>query len=240
MLKTEFSVLTAVRTEGIYIMLSLICPCCGEKYHVDTVLETGRKVLCGRCKRKHIYYNSKLVPFACDLSSGELVRQISCPVCQEHFLIGKEDAGEYFCAICGAIFYVGMKPEVVPNSVAEFTSDAKTGKKSASVKAAEFATGLIEKDIAVRGPQSFTTFDTMEQFTPPKPPPAAASGRDVREKLKYSTAPVTVKMSDEPVHEEDNFSGMSTPGSSPVEASETSGKRSLSEEFASRLKKNRK
>ena len=222
-------------------MISLICPCCGEKYHVDTVLETGRKVLCGRCKRKHIYYNSKLVPFACDLSSGELVRRIACPVCQEHFLIGKQDAGEYFCAICGATFYVGMKPEVVSTPAAEAVPAPAPEEQAAFVKAAEFATGLIEKDIAVRAPQNFTTYDTMDQFTPPKPPPAAAAaGHDVREKLKYSTAPVTIKMSDAPVREEESFGIKATPNQFADGQSETSGKRSLSEEFASRLKKNRK
>lgn len=93
-------------------MYDLTCPCCGEKYRIDAIPQIGRKVYCGRCRRKHIFYNDKLVPFAFDLSSGEVARRIGCPTCRSHFLININDAGEYSCVACGGLFYVSLKPEL--------------------------------------------------------------------------------------------------------------------------------
>ena len=93
-------------------MTTLICPCCGENYHVDVEVQTGRKVFCGRCQRKHIYYNYALVPFAIELAAKGNNRRISCPFCQRHFLIETFSIGEYCCTGCGTPFYVSQKPEV--------------------------------------------------------------------------------------------------------------------------------
>ena len=93
-------------------MYDLTCPCCGERYRIDAMPQVGRKVYCGRCRRKHIFYNDKLVPFAFDLSSGEVARRIGCPICRSRFLISINDAGEYSCVACGGLFYVSLKPEL--------------------------------------------------------------------------------------------------------------------------------
>lgn len=93
-------------------MTILICPCCGENYHVDVEVQTGRKVFCGKCQRKHIYYNYALVPFAIELAAKGNDRRISCPFCQRHFLIETFSIGEYCCTGCGTPFYVPQKPEV--------------------------------------------------------------------------------------------------------------------------------
>lgn len=93
-------------------MTTLICPCCGENYHVNVEVQTGRKVFCGRCQRKHIYYNYSLVPFALELAPKGNDRRISCPFCQRHFFIDTFSIGEYCCTACGTAFYVSQKPEI--------------------------------------------------------------------------------------------------------------------------------
>ena len=93
-------------------MTSFICPCCGENYHVDVDVQVGRKVFCGKCQMKHIYYNNTLVPFAVELSPRGDDRRIACPFCQHHFIVDKTNYGEYCCIQCGTRFYVAQKPEV--------------------------------------------------------------------------------------------------------------------------------
>lgn len=93
-------------------MTSFICPCCGENYHVDVDVQVGRKVFCGKCQMKHVYYNNTLVPFAVELSPRGDDRRIACPFCQHHFVVDKTNYGEYCCIQCGTHFYVAQKPEV--------------------------------------------------------------------------------------------------------------------------------
>ena len=93
-------------------MTSFICPCCGENYHVDVDVQVGRKVFCGKCQMKHIYYNNTLIPFAVELSPRGDDRRIACPFCQHHFIVDKTNYGEYCCIQCGTHFYVAQKPEV--------------------------------------------------------------------------------------------------------------------------------
>ncbi len=116
-------------------MYELTCPCCGEKYKVDEKPQIGRKVFCGRCRRKHIFYGDKLVPFAFDLSSGEVARRIACPTCRSHFLINKGDAGEYSCVACGALFYVSLMPESKGSEPKPATSAVPSGTGTAAADA---------------------------------------------------------------------------------------------------------
>ena len=76
-------------------MTSFVCPCCGENYHVDVDVQVGRKVFCGKCQMKHIYYNYSLVPFAVELAPRGRDRRIACPFCQRHFIVEKDNYGEY-------------------------------------------------------------------------------------------------------------------------------------------------
>ena len=92
-------------------MYELTCPGCGEKYTIDAKPQIGRKVSCGKCGLKHIFHDDQLVPFAIDLSSGEALRRIACPTCRSRFLVNKQDAGEYSCITCGALFYVSLNVE---------------------------------------------------------------------------------------------------------------------------------
>ena len=93
-------------------MTKMVCPCCGEIYAVGVDVQVGRKVLCGKCQHKHIFYNYSLVPFAVELSPKNDQRRIACPHCRQHFYIDSSNLGEYSCANCKALFYVSAKPEV--------------------------------------------------------------------------------------------------------------------------------
>ncbi|MBE6391863.1 MAG: hypothetical protein E7042_06665 [Lentisphaerae bacterium] len=93
-------------------MTKMVCPCCGEIYAVGIDVQVGRKVSCGKCQQKHIYYNYALVPFAIELAPKGNDRRIACPHCRQHFYIDKSNLGEYSCSNCKALFYVSEKPEV--------------------------------------------------------------------------------------------------------------------------------
>ena len=103
-------------------MTSFVCPCCGENYHVDVDVQVGRKVFCGKCQMKHIFYNNALIPFAVELSPRGDERRIACPFCQHHFIVDKTNHGEYCCIQCGTRFYVAQKPEIYAPGVVPETS----------------------------------------------------------------------------------------------------------------------
>ena len=107
-------------------MTSFICPCCGENYHVDVDVQVGRKVFCGKCQMKHVYYNNTLVPFAVELSPRGDDRRIACPFCQHHFIVDKTNYGEYCCIQCGTHFYVAQKPEVFVTDGVPYLSGIST------------------------------------------------------------------------------------------------------------------
>lgn len=193
-------------------MYELTCPCCGEKYKVDSKPQIGRKVFCGRCRRKHIFYNDKLVPFAIDLSSGEVTRRIACPTCRSHFLINIKDAGEFSCVACGALFYVSLKPEFresdlkpaasepVPaenSSVGKQPSDTHTAFKPVELPEEAF-TGFktdISDEKALELPTELKEKDE-EKVSPPKPPQAKLI-REAKRKTLTSNAPVTIKLNED-------------------------------------------
>ena len=93
-------------------MTKLFCPCCGEIYNVGIEVQPGRKILCGKCQHKHIYYNYIMVPFAVELTPKDDQRRIACPSCRQHFYIDNFNLGEYACPQCNTLFYVSEKPEV--------------------------------------------------------------------------------------------------------------------------------
>ena len=107
------------RNERDDVMTKMVCPCCGEIYAVGVDVQVGRKVLCGKCQHKHIFYNYSLVPFAVELSPKNDQRRIACPHCRQHFYIDSSNLGEYSCANCKALFYVSEKPEVFAPGVQE-------------------------------------------------------------------------------------------------------------------------
>ena len=184
-------------------MTTLICPCCGENYHVDVEVQTGRKVFCGRCQRKHIYYNYALVPFAIELASKGKDRRISCPFCQRHFLIETFSTGEYCCTGCGTPFYVSQKPEV-------YAPGVEPG--SAVVPPPAPPAGQIQVAPETLPAEAYTGFSTEPLLESPLKLPteeisaeekkaveAQAENQEMSEHEKVTSA-VTVRITDEPVN----------------------------------------
>ncbi len=146
-------------------MTSFVCPCCGENYHVNAEVQVGRKVFCGKCQMKHIYYNYSLVPFAVELSPRGGERRIACPFCQHHFLVDRFNFGEYCCIHCGTHFYVAQKPEV-------FAPGVKDGE---AVFAPELPDAPApEVDVTKLQPEAFTGCATEPLLEIPLELPAAA------------------------------------------------------------------
>ena len=183
-------------------MTTLICPCCGENYHVDVEVQTGRKVFCGKCQRKHIYYNYALVPFAIELAPKGNDRRISCPFCQRHFLIEIFSIGEYCCTGCGTPFYVPRKPEVYAPGVEA---------SAAIVPPPAPPAGLEPVDVEKLPAEAYTGFSTEPLMEVPLKLPTeevtAEEKKSVEAEIEKSemserekvTSAVTVRLPDESV-----------------------------------------
>ena len=207
-------------------MVRLVCPCCGEEYLLEKLPQIGRKVFCGRCQRKHIFYNSMLVPFAFDLSSDVAERQIACPLCRDHFTIEKDDAGEYYCVSCGALFYVARNPEMYAVNL-----PPPPPPKSAASRRGEAGTpnGKLP-------PESFTGHRTEVS---PEAPLNLAAGQNSRPAEARAAHPVPQTPPPAPAPAMQQMESPKPDVQGVQNNSDASAKRSLSEELAARLKNNR-
>lgn len=226
-------------------MVRLVCPCCGEEYLLEKMPQIGRKVFCGRCQRKHIFYNSMLVPFAFDLSSDVSEREIACPLCRDHFTIDKNDAGEYYCVSCGALFYVALNPEMYavnlpPPPPPKPTAANRTAPGTPNGKLPPEAFTGYRADVSPDAPlnlaagQNSRPAEERAAHPVPQPPPAPAPASAPAMQPEFAPGyPNPAQTQGQPVT-------APKPEAAVVQNnSDASAKRSLSEELAARLKNNR-
>lgn len=91
-------------------METIQCPCCGESYDIDAVIADGQKFFCGKCSKKIICFQDRLIPFSPEIPQPmAMVRQTACPYCDAIFEWENDVQGEYSCPECGRSFYLGPR-----------------------------------------------------------------------------------------------------------------------------------
>ncbi len=160
-------------------METIICPFCKEHYQVKNVVEYKR-FICGRCGRKHIYHNGRLVPFSLSRREDGASRIEVCAYCKNDFTLEENASGEYICPFCNNILYIlppsgvmpGGSPDEAPHALAASGTPEDISKTVAIPHIFQRPTPISDDRGFVEEPRR--SID-IRRLPPPPPPPRRSS-----------------------------------------------------------------
>ena len=156
-------------------METIICPFCKERYQVKGVVEYKR-FICGRCGRKHIYHDGRLVPFSLSRREDTELRTEVCAYCKNDFTLEEDASGEYICPFCNNILYIlppsgempGDSPDEAPHALSASGADVSQPAAIPNVYGSPAAYLRTDEVNYIEEPRR--SID-IRRLPPPPPPP---------------------------------------------------------------------
>lgn len=96
-------------------MMTISCPCCGEKYYSENEFIEQQRFFCEKCNKKFVFLNNRFIPYIVEIleTADEYIG--ACPFCLQKYSFSSDIKGEFNCHACKKNFYVAESDEIHVN-----------------------------------------------------------------------------------------------------------------------------